>query len=276
MDDTWVIQKQAYKQELLEHHNKVDPAIKFTVEENKDNGAIPFLDTLVTPLADNSLSFKVYQKPTHTDQYLQWDNHHSLSSKYSVIVALTHRAKVVCTDPESLQGELKHLRSALGKCNYPPGAIKRVQQKVLQNNLEDTSNNNPTNNNNTSTNNNGSNSINNQDSNPIINIQRNKTTIGQIVIPYTKGISKSIKQACDKYGIQVHFKGNQTIKQILMKPKDKDPKDSKSGVIYSYQCPHLDCNEEYIGETSRMLGERRNTSNNLLLYMGIPKQQDIP
>ena len=76
--------------------------------------------------------------------------------------------------------------------------------------------------------------INNQDSNPTINLQRNKSTIGQIVIPYTKGISESIKQVCGKYGIQVHFKGNQTIKQILMKPKDKDPKDSKSGVIYSY------------------------------------------
>ena len=113
VDDTWVIQKQAHKQEFLEHLNKVDPAIKFAVEENQDNGAIPFLDTLVTPLADNSLSFKVYQKPTYTDQYLQWDNHHSLSSKYSVIGTLTHRAKVVCTNLESLQGELKHLRSAL-------------------------------------------------------------------------------------------------------------------------------------------------------------------
>ena len=64
VDDTWVIQKQAYKQEFLEHLNKVDPAIKFTVEDSKDNGAIPFLNTLVTPLADNSLSFKVYQKAT--------------------------------------------------------------------------------------------------------------------------------------------------------------------------------------------------------------------
>ena len=179
-----------------------------------------------------------------------------MSSKYSVIGTLTHRAKVVCTNPESLQGELKHLRSALGKCNYPTWALKRVQQKVLQNNQEDTSNNNSTNNN-TSTNNNGSNSISNQDSMPTINAQRNKTTIDQIVIPYTKGIPESIKQACGKYGIQVHFKGNQTIKQILMKPKDKDPKDSKSGVIYSYQCPHLDCDEEYVGETSRTLGERR-------------------
>ena len=42
-----------------------------------------------------------------------------------------------------------------------------------------------------------------------------------------------------------------------MKPKDRDPKDSKSGLIYSYQCPQLDCDEEYIGETGRTLGERR-------------------
>ena len=42
-----------------------------TVEGNQDNGVIPFLDTLATSLADKSLSFKVYQKPTHTDQYLQ-------------------------------------------------------------------------------------------------------------------------------------------------------------------------------------------------------------
>ena len=40
--------------------------------------AIPFLDTLVTPLADRSLSIKVYCKPTHTNQYLQWHSHHSL------------------------------------------------------------------------------------------------------------------------------------------------------------------------------------------------------
>ena len=42
-----------------------------------------------------------------------------------------------------------------------------------------------------------------------------------------------------------------------MKPKDRDPKDSKRGLIYNYQCPQLDCNEEYIGETGMTLGERR-------------------
>ena len=59
-------------------------------------------------------------------------------------------------------------------------------------------------------------------------MQGQKTTVGQVVIPYTKGIGKSIKQICGKYGIQVHFKGNTAIKQLLIKPKDQDPKDNKT------------------------------------------------
>ena len=106
-------------------------------------------------------------------------------------------------------------------------------------------------------NNNSTTQNNRPDSNQNSNVRVNKNTVGQVVIPYTKGIGKSIKQVYGKYGIQVHFKGNSTIKEALMKPKDQDPRDNKSGVIYSYQRNHLDCNEEYIGETSRTLGERR-------------------
>ena len=60
VDDTWVIQQRVHKQEFLEHMNSIDPAIKFTVEGTQGNGSIPFFDTLVTPEADNSLSFTVY------------------------------------------------------------------------------------------------------------------------------------------------------------------------------------------------------------------------
>ena len=69
--------------------NSVDPAIKFTVEDNKEDGSIPFLDTIVKPEVDGSLSITVYRKPTHTDQYLQWDSHHNLSAKFSVINTLS-------------------------------------------------------------------------------------------------------------------------------------------------------------------------------------------
>ena len=71
VDDTFVIHKEVNKQGFLQHINSVDPAIKFTVEDNKEDGSIPFLDTTVKPEADGTLSITVYRKPTHTDQYLQ-------------------------------------------------------------------------------------------------------------------------------------------------------------------------------------------------------------
>ena len=116
------------------------PSIKFTVEGNQENGAIPFLDTLVKPEADNSLSIRVYHKPTHTDQYLQWDSHHNLAAKYSVIGTLTHRAKSVCTTPELLIEELQHLKEALARCKYPRWVINKVQNRVINGNKEENCN----------------------------------------------------------------------------------------------------------------------------------------
>ena len=83
----WMIllssQKEENKQNFLQHINSVDPAIQFTVENNKEDGAIPFLDTIIKPETDGKLSITVYRKHTHTDQYLQWDSHHHLSAKYT-------------------------------------------------------------------------------------------------------------------------------------------------------------------------------------------------
>ena len=83
-----------------------------------------------------------------------------------------------------------------------------------------------------------------------------KTKAGYVVVPYTKELSESFKKICGKYGIQTYFKGNTTIKQTLMKPKDQDPKYNRSGLIYSYKCQDIICGEDYIGETSRSWGER--------------------
>ena len=77
-------------------------------------------------------------------------------------------------------------------------------------------------------------------------------TKGHIVIPYTQGLKK-IYGRC---GIQTHFKGGNTIKNLLLSPKDKDSMVSKSGAIYWFQCGDLTCDDEYIGETSRTFGER--------------------
>ena len=83
--------------------------------------------------------------------------------------------------------------------------------------------------------------------------------LNQLIFLYNRTyqlFEDKLKNICCKYGIQTCFKGNTAIKQVLMKSKDQDPKERKSWVIYSFQCNHIACNEEYIGETARTLGER--------------------
>ena len=99
VDDTFLILRKDHKEESLHHINSVDPSIQFTTEEQKEDGSMPFSDILVTPQEDGTLTSKVYRKPTHTDQYLQWDSHNNLACKYSVVNTLTHRAKAVCFNP---------------------------------------------------------------------------------------------------------------------------------------------------------------------------------
>ena len=54
----------------------------------------------------------------------------------------------------------------------------------------------------------------------------------------------------------MHFKGTNTIKTLLMAPKDRENKLQKSGVIYKFKCLHVNCPEEYIGESGRTFGDR--------------------
>ena len=132
VDDTFVILKREHKEEFLTHINSVDNHIQFTTEEPGPDGSLPFLDILISPDEEGRLKTLVYRKPTHTDQYLQWDSHHPISSKYSVVGTLFHRAKTISSNQDSLQKEEEHLNRALGNCNYPRWALNRV--KIRMNN----------------------------------------------------------------------------------------------------------------------------------------------
>ena len=136
VDGTFVIQQEAHEQIFLDHINKVYPKIKFTVESNQENFTISFLDTLAKPEADNSLSISVYRKPTHTDQYLQWNSHHNLGAKYSVISTLTHQAKTVCTGSELFNKDYNTFGRLCTNVKTLSGAINKVQSKFLNSNWE--------------------------------------------------------------------------------------------------------------------------------------------
>ena len=98
--------------------------------------------------------------------------------------------------------------------------------------------------------------VNNQGTRGTQAVSNEVKTKGHIVIAYTQGLCESIKKICGRYGIQTHFKGASTIKNLLISPKGKDPMVNQSGAIYWYQCGDLGCDDEYIEETSMTFGER--------------------
>ena len=77
-----------------------------------------------------------------------------------------------------------------------------------------------------------------------------------ILVPYLPGLSESYKWIFKYTTIEVCFKGVNTLKSMLMHPKDKIPMDQKKDVIYHWECQADRCNSSYIRETSRALGKR--------------------
>ena len=145
----------------------------------------------------------MYRKPTHTDQYLQWDSYHNLSAKFSVINTLSHRAKTVCSNPELLQQEKEHLRKALTLCKYPKWALDKVEKRLNRSSSE------------------AIDGVNNQGTNGAPAATKEVKSKGHIVIPYTQSLCESIKKIYGRYGIQTHFKGGSTIKNLLVSPGTK-------------------------------------------------------
>ena len=209
----------------------MDPSINFTTEETSHDCYMPFLDTLVTPQKERTLTTSVYRKPTHTDSYLQWDSHHNLACKYGVINTLTHREKSVSLNSKLLERELKHLQEVLTQCKYPKWAIDKELQKQEDRRTENRRN----------------------------QSKNNTSQTGRkchIVMPYSQGLWESYKIICSKCGVQVHFEGGNTLKNLLMFPKDREAITKQNNIIYWFKCGKTECDDEYIGESSRTFEEQ--------------------
>ena len=230
VDDTHTKQKVAHVQEFTEHLNKLDPDIKFTMEK-EENGRLAFLDTNTVRSTDGTIRTTVYRKPTHTDQYLDFESCHPEEHKMSVIRSLHQRAEAITSDPTELSKEITHVNDALKKCNYPDWALTKTA-KSLSNNSKTKG-----------------------------KKRYNKTDQkGSVVMPYVKGTSETLRRVFNKHKVNVCFKPHQTLKQMLVHPKDKTKKSEVCGAIYHVHCTGSDngnaCQDSYIGETERTLKKR--------------------
>ena len=217
-DDVLTIVKKGSCDSLLNYLNSIDPNIKFTIEPPKKQWAIPFFDTFPRP-SGNKIITSVYRKPTHTDRYLDFNSNHPKSAKHAVVRALTNRAKNVCSSPELLAKE------GLKYNNYPKWMIDQHGSDSSERRL--------------------------------INPERGNEVKKSVFIlaPYFPGLSESFKQLFKYTPVQVCFKGQITIKLMLMHPKDKVDPSVKKNIVYQWSCTKPNCKSSYIGETSRSLHE---------------------
>ena len=82
---------------------------------------------------------------------------------------------------------------------------------------------------------------------------------------YVQKVSEKERRVFSNYGISTWFKPHQTLRQLLVAPKDKTKVEEQSGV---YRIPCRGCNKVYVGKTKRTLVEHvkehtANIANNL-------------
>lgn len=224
VDDTHLKQKQEHLDQFTEHINSIDPDIKFT-SEPENNGTLPFLDTLTHRKEDGSLKVSIYRKPTHTDQYLNFESNHPLEHKLGVVKTLHHRADCVVTDQCDLISEREHINTALKACGYPDWSIQKALSKTRNNKSSDKS------------------SVNNR-------------RRGFVTIPYISGLTEPLRRVLKNYGISSCVKPTNTLRQLLCSPKDKSKKELVTGPIYHIKCEGNNCDAVYIGESERTLKTR--------------------
>lgn len=218
VDDTLTSVEKGQKKDFLDHLNKQNPSIQFTIEAEKD-GKLPFLDCVVIRNG-NKLQTDVYRKPTNTDRLLDDSSYHPTSHKATTVTTLMKRARVVCSSEDALQKELRHLKEVFKTNNYKETFVQCLLDrppKVATSTEEE-----------------------------------DQATIA--AIPYIKGTSETLARILQPYNIKVAHKPMCTLRTVLTKVKDPTPPERRKGAIYKVKC--AECPATYIGETGRNLTTR--------------------
>ena len=180
------------------------------MEDNK----IAFLDTEVNVLEDGTVKFKIYRKPTHTDQYLNFTSNHHIKQKLGIVNTFNHRTTTIVSNEADRKEEEERIKMNLRNCDFPEWAL----QKKKKNNKE--------------------------------KVKEEKRPL--VVIPYISKLSEKVAKIYRKYGIDTIHKPTSTIKNNLCKLKDSVHRLERPGANYKISCKkHV--KDNYIGETDRAM-----------------------
>ena len=178
--------------------NSIEPRIQFTIEKGSEDRMLPFLDVELCQDSDGTITTSIYQKTTHTNQYLSFASHHPVTHKVAVVRILMSRANTLSSS--GVQWVEKKILDALKENGYPSSFIckhscpTRYRQEV--------------------------------------DARRPRTTV---TLPYINGLSKAVRRIPTQLDIKVVFRPLSTLRHMLVHLKDPVPLDQqKVSIPYLY------------------------------------------
>lgn len=212
------------------YHNR----LRFTVE-CEVNSRINFLELTLIRTDTGRIEFDWYRKPTASGRYLNYESHHPLMQKVSVIRGLIDKAVLLAEDKFHLKN-LAFVRQSLLNNNYPIKLIKDVinrrvaQLRFRSRNLEA------------------------KEIDNVAVVEKGnfvKVEKKSVCLPYVKYLSESLKIAMCKFNICLSFKNSYNLSWLFRGHKDSLPVYEKSCVIYAVPCS--ECDYMFVGHTKYKL-----------------------
>ena len=213
--------------------NGVDNKVQFTLEMEKDN-YLPFLDVGIMKV-EGKLVTKVYRKPTHTQQYINWDSNHPKNMLLGVLKGLIHRAHVLCDKKEDLLEELALLKDVFLSNGYPEKLVLKTLEdswaketlKAVLKGVEQK-----------------------------VKVEKPKENYFEVLhAPYVKGFSEGLQRRLRRLQVGFVPKSGETIYSNVCRLKQRVDVDERKNVVYAVPCG--DCGIRYFGETGQHFSDRK-------------------
>jgi hypothetical protein len=221
VDDAFSIMKTHHIENVFDSINNTTDGIVFTMEKEED-GEIAFLDVKLSRNENGTIETQVHRKSTHTDQILNYHSNHPTQHKVSCLNTLINRIDTHCNTTETKKNELEHLQKTFQKNGYPKNFIKSIYKRRHKTQTTQT--------------------------------KTDEATTKRISLPYINQISEMTARILKKHNLDVAHKPVNKLKTLFNKHKDRPKPLDKTNVIYKIPCQ--DCEQVYIGETSKTANTR--------------------
>jgi hypothetical protein len=209
-----------HAEEFQSYINSLSSDLEYTLEHQRTDGSLPFLDVIIH--ADRSTS--IYRKPTHTNIYLHYNSCAPERTKDGVIRSLTRRAHRICST-KHLEAELQLLRDTFLKNGYRQQRVSLVMEQTRLSISKPKS------------------------------LKPPSNAVARATFPYHNTLAQPIKKILSRYDVEASFSSPPTLRNILTKTKSTPPTaTTPMNSVYEVDCG--DCTGEYDGQTYRPIIDR--------------------